>query len=122
MATPPTDAAPEPEPEPEARKPLRDRALGRVLMLLAVLLLAFISLKTCASRGDEISYQEAEKIARDEVDFEPTKVLVRGIQRGLDAHLFWAVSLSRTNAAGLRVDCATVLVDSETGDAETEPC
>jgi hypothetical protein len=91
-------------------------------MLLAVFLLAFIALKTCASRGDEIGFEEAEAIARDEVDFEPEKVLVRGVQRGLDAHLYWAVSLSTTNAAGIRVDCATVLVDSETGATETEPC
>lgn len=91
-------------------------------MLLAVFLLAFLALKTCASRGDEIGFEEAEAIARDEVDFEPEKVLVRGVQRGLDAHLYWAVSLSTTNAAGIRVDCATVLVDSETGATETEPC
>jgi hypothetical protein len=91
-------------------------------MLLAVFLLAFIALKTCASRGDEISFEEAEVIARNEVDFEPEKVLVRGVQRGLDAHLFWAVSLSTENAAGVRVECATVLVDSETGETQTEAC
>lgn len=91
-------------------------------MLLAVFLLAFIALKTCASRGDEITFEEAEVIAREQVDFEPEKVLVRGVQRGLDAQLFWAVSLSTTNAAGIREECATVLVDAETGAAETEPC
>ncbi len=71
---------------------------------------------------DEITFEEAEEIARDEVDFEPETVLVRGVQRGLDAHLYWAVSLSTTTAAGIREDCATVLVDSETGETETEPC
>ena len=91
-------------------------------MLLAVFLLAFVALKTCASRDEEISFEEAEEIARDQVDFEPDKVLVRGVQRGLDAHLYWAVSLSTTNAAGVRVECATVLVDSENGEAQTEPC
>jgi hypothetical protein len=91
-------------------------------MLLAVFLLAFVALKTCAARGDEISFEEAEVIARDQVDFEPDKVLVRGVQRGLDAHLYWAVSLSTQNAAGIRVECATVLVDSETGETQTEPC
>jgi hypothetical protein len=91
-------------------------------MLLAVLLLAFVALKTCASRDENVSFEEAEEIARDQVDFEPDKVLVRGIQRGLDAHLYWAVSLSTTNAAGVRVDCATVLVDAETGEPQTEPC
>jgi hypothetical protein len=91
-------------------------------MLLAVFLLAFVALKTCAARGDEISFEEAEVIARDQVDFEPDKVLVRGVQRGLDAHLYWAVSLSTQNPAGIRVECATVLVDSETGETQTEPC
>jgi hypothetical protein len=91
-------------------------------MLLAVFLLAYIALQTCASRGDEISFEEAEEIARDQVDFEPDKVLVRGVQRGLDAHLYWAVSLSTENAAGVRVECATVLVDSETGETQTEAC
>lgn len=91
-------------------------------MLLVVLLLAFVALKTCASRDEEISFEEAEVIAREQVDFEPDKVLVRGVQRGLDAHLYWAVSLSTTNAAGIRVECATVLVDAETGEPQTEPC
>jgi hypothetical protein len=116
--TPPTDAGTEPEP----RKTFRDRPLGRIAMLLAVFLLAFLATKTCAARDDEIDPDEAEAIARAEVDFEPEQVLVRAVQRGLDAHLYWAVSLSTTNAAGVRVDCATVLVDSETGSAETEPC
>jgi hypothetical protein len=91
-------------------------------MLLAVLLLAFIALKTCASRGDEISFEEAEAIAREQVDFEPDKVLIRGVQRGLDVQLYWAVSLSTENAAGVRVECATVLVNADTGESQTEPC
>jgi hypothetical protein len=91
-------------------------------MLLAVFLLAFIALQTCASHDEEISYQEAEAIAREQVDFEPTKVLVRGVQRGLDVQLFWAVSLSTENAQGVRVECATVLVNATNGDTETEPC
>jgi hypothetical protein len=91
-------------------------------MLLAVLLLAILATKTCASRDEEISFEEAEAIARDEVDFVPEKVLVRGVSRGLDAHLFWAVSLSTENAAGVREECATVLVDAETGETQTEAC
>jgi hypothetical protein len=116
--TPPTDAVPEPEP----RKPFLDRPLGRLALFVAVILLAVLALQTCASRDQNISYEEAEAIARDEVDFEPEKVLVRGVQRGLDAHLYWAVSLSTENAAGVREECATVLVDSETGESQTEAC
>jgi hypothetical protein len=91
-------------------------------MLLAVFILAFIALQTCAARDDEVSFEEAEEIARDEIDFEPDKVLVRGVQRGLDAHLFWAVSLSKENAQGVREECATVLVDAETGETQQEAC
>lgn len=91
-------------------------------MLLAVFVLAFLALKTCASRGDEISYEEAEAIAREQIDFEPEKVLVRGVQRGLDAQLYWAVSLSTTDAAGITEECATVLVSADTGETQTEPC
>jgi hypothetical protein len=91
-------------------------------MLLAVFLLAFIALQTCAARDDEVSFEEAEEIARDEIDFEPDKVLVRGVQRGLDAHLFWAVSLSKENAQGVREECATVLVDAETGETQQQAC
>jgi hypothetical protein len=91
-------------------------------MLLAVFVLAFIALQTCAAREDEVSFEEAEEIARDEIDFEPDKVLVRGVQRGLEAHLYWAVSLSRENAQGVREECATVLVDAETGETQQEPC
>jgi hypothetical protein len=87
-----------------------------------VLALAFVFAKTCAAKDDEVSFEEAEAIAREEVDFEPDKVLVRGVQQGLEAKLFWAVSLSTTNSAGVRENCATVLVDAETGDAETQPC
>ena len=39
-----------------------------------------------------------------------------------DAQLFWAVSLSTENAAGVTVECATVLVDAATGEPQTEPC
>ena len=85
-------------------------------MLLAVFLLAFLALKTLRGADDEVSFEEAEAIAREEVDFEPDKVLVRGVQRGLDARLFWAVSLSTKNAAGVREECATVVVDAETGE------
>jgi hypothetical protein len=91
-------------------------------MLLAVLLLAFLATKTCAAQDDEVSFEEAEAIAREEVDFEPEQVLVRAVKRGLDSHLFWAVSLSTTNDAGIMVACATVEVDAETGATQTEEC
>ncbi len=118
MVTLSTDADTEPEP----KRAFRDRPLGRIAMLLAVFLLAVVATKTCASRDENVDFEEAEAIARDAVDFAPEQVVVRPVQRGLDAHLYWAVSLSTKNAAGFREDCATVLVDAETGSAEVQPC
>ena len=89
-------------------------------MLLAVLLLAFIALQTCASREGEIDFEEAEAIARDEIDFEPEKVHVGPVPRGTE--LFWGVSLWTENAAGIREECATVLVDMDTGETRVNPC
>ena len=88
-------------------------------MLLVVFLLAFIALKTCAAHDEEVSFEEAEAIAREAGRLRAGQGLVRGVQRGLDAHLFWAVSLSTQNAAGVREECATVMVDAETGETET---
>jgi hypothetical protein len=87
-----------------------------------VLALALLALKTCAANDEEVSFEEAEAIAREQVDFEPEQVVVKAVKRGLDSHLYWAVSLSSTNALGIRVNCATVEVDAETGASETKLC
>jgi hypothetical protein len=99
---------------------LRDRPLGRLALLLGVLLLAFVALQTCASREGEIDFKEAEEIAREEVDFEPEEVHVGPVPRGTE--LFWGVSLWTENAAGIREECATVLVDMDTGETEVNAC
>jgi hypothetical protein len=91
-------------------------------MLAAVLLIAFFAARTCASNETEVDQDEAVEIARNQVDFEPEKVIVRFVQQGLGSGKAWAVSLSTENAAGIRQDCATVLVDGETGEAKTEAC
>jgi hypothetical protein len=75
-------------------------------MLLAVFLLAILATKTCAARDQEIDQD----------------VQIRFVQRGLDARPYWAVSLSTVDESGIRVDCATVLIDWETGDTQTEAC
>jgi hypothetical protein len=91
-------------------------------MLAAVLLLAFIAFKTCASRDTEIDQDEAVEIAKSQVDFEPEDFQIRFVARGLDSRPYWAVSLYTIDAAGIRQDCATVLVDGNTGATETKSC
>ena len=107
MDTPPTDAG--------SGRGLRDRPLGKVLLLLAVLLLAFLASRSCASRETEISQDEAVEIARGEVDFEPDRVSVRFLPRGVESRPTWAVSLSTENAEGALDRVTVVVVDGRTG-------
>jgi hypothetical protein len=94
---------------------LRDRPLGKVALLVAVLAVAYIASQSCASRDTEISKEEAVEIARNEVDFEPDRVMTRFIPRGIKSRPNWAVSLSTVGAGG-RLDRATVVVvDGRTG-------
>jgi hypothetical protein len=91
-------------------------------MFLAVLVIAFLATKTCASREGEMSPDDAEEIAKEQVDFEPDKVVTKGVREGLDSHLYWHVSLTTEDAEGRMETCVTVKVDSETGDAEARSC
>jgi hypothetical protein len=95
---------------------LRDRPLGKVALLLAVLLLAFLASRSCASRETEISRDEAVEIARGEIDFEPDRVAVRFVPRGVQSRPSWAVSLSTEDAEGVLERVTVVVVDGQTGD------
>jgi hypothetical protein len=110
----PTDAGTEPAPS----RPFRDRPLGRILVLLVVLAVAFIAAKSCASRDTEVSTDEAIEIARQEIDFEPDRTMVRFTPRGVDSRPFWAVSLSLLDPSGNPYRITVVLVNAETGEVE----
>jgi hypothetical protein len=102
----------------EPSRPFRDRPLGRIVILLVVLAVAFFALQTCASRDSDISQEEAIEIARQEVDFEPERTMVRFLPRGADSRPFWAVSFSLLDAAGNPERITVVVVDSTTGEIE----
>ncbi len=104
----PTDAG--------TRRGLRDSALGKAAILIAVLLAAFLATQSCASRDTEISKEEAVEIARKEVDFQPDRVMTRFVPRGIDSRPSWAVSLSTTDAAGRLERVTVVVVDGRTGE------
>lgn len=110
----PTDAGSEPAPS----RPFRDRPLGRVVILLVVLAIAFVAARTCASRDTDVDQDEAIAIARQEVDFEPERTMVRFTPRGVDSRPYWAVSLSLLDADGNPERITVVLVNARTGDVE----
>ncbi len=103
-----------PPTEPEPRRDLRDRRWGRVLILVAVLLLAFVVTKSCARQQNEISQDEAVAIAKEHVDFVPDDYQVRYIPQSIPPVYFWAVSLY-TLENGRPAHVEVVLVNATTG-------
>jgi hypothetical protein len=87
-------------------------------MLVAVLVLAVVAAKSCASRDTEVSSDEAVEIAREEIDYAPDRVMVRFTPRGVNSRPYWAVSLSTVDAAGNLELVTVVLVNARTGDVE----
>jgi uncharacterized membrane protein YkoI len=108
VATPSTDA--------DRTRGLRDRPLGRVAILLAILVVAFVASRSCASVDTPLSQDEAVAIAKKQVSYTPEKVQIRLLKRGIKSHAFWGVSLSTVNPDGSLGRVTVVVVDAETGD------
>lgn len=108
MATLPTDAG--------TARGLRDRPLGKVAIVLAVLVAAFIVSKSCGAVGDEISQEQAVAIAKQEIDYEPERVMVRLLKQGLKSRPYWAVSLATFTDTGALERATVVVVDARSGD------
>jgi hypothetical protein len=100
------------------RRGLRDRPLGKAVLLLAVLLLAFVASRSCAAPGTRISQDEAVAIAKRQIDYEPEKVQVRFLKRGLQSRPFWAVSLSTVGPDGRLERTTVVVVNARSGDVD----
>jgi Peptidase propeptide and YPEB domain len=109
VATPSTDAG--------SRRGLRDRPLGRIAILVAVLLVALIASRSCASNTPEVSKDEAIDIAKGEISFAPDGVVVRNVPRSLDQRRVWAVSLFTGTATRPQL-CQVVEVDADSGDVD----
>ncbi len=100
------------------RRGLRDRPLGKVAILIAILSAAFLVSRSCGSSGTAVSQDEAQAIAREAIDYEPDRVLVRYLQRGVRPRSFWAVSLQTLDAAGEIDRLTVVVVDAQTGEID----
>jgi hypothetical protein len=102
------------------RRGLRDRTLGRLLLLALVLVAAALVARTCGSQNQQVSKEEAIEIAKREVGFEPCPqqqcVVVRFLQRGIPIHGFWLVGLAESlDEQGNPTRFRNVLVDVQTG-------
>ena len=100
---------------------MRDSALGKLLLLAAVLGVALFSARTCGSSQREIDADEAVELARAEVSFEPCPEMRcerrQFVQRGIPPRPFWVVGFVEAyDAEGNPIRTESFLVDAETGD------
>ena len=98
-----------------AARDVRDRLWFRIVAVLVVLFVAFVATKSCARQQNRISSDEAVAIAREEIDFEPTRHQVRYLPQGVPPVYYWAVNFQRQNANGRVVETEVVLVNASTG-------
>ena len=100
------------------RRGLRDSLAGKIVLLVAVLLLAFLVARTCGSSAPEVSQEEAIEIAKGEVDFEPNQVQIRNVPRGIEGQRSWMVSLY-TGTPTDPQECRIVEIEADSGDVVT---
>jgi hypothetical protein len=103
------------------RRGLRDHPLGKVLLLAAVLGIAVVATRTCASQDREIDAEEAVELARAEASFEPCTEPAceqrRLVPRGIPPRQYWAVVLAPAlDASGVPTRTESFLVDATTGE------
>ena len=107
--------------EPGPRRGLRDRPLGRILLLALVLVAALVVARTCGSADRNVTQEEAIEIAKENAAFEPCPeqqcVQIRFIQRGIPVQAYWGVVLSdELDDDGQPNRIESFLVDVSTGD------
>lgn len=61
---------------------------------MVVLLVAYFGARSCQDEEIKVSQDEAVALATEQVDFEPTRTMVRLLRQGLSREPFWFVSLA----------------------------
>lgn len=84
--------------------------------LVALLLVALLVSRSCGAADRQVSQERAVSIAREATPFEPDKVQVRLVQRGIPPRAVWAVSLYDVDVNGSPTRVNVVLVDGRTGE------
>ena len=99
------------------RRGLRDTPLGRVALLAAVLLAAFLVAQSCGSSAPGVSQERAIEIARGAIDFDAASVQVRNLPTGVQGKRSWAVSLYN-GTVERPTRCRLVQLDADTDRVE----
>lgn len=89
-------------------------------VIVAVLVLAFVSAQTCQRSSIRLDKNQAIAKAEEQVDFTPRRTQVRLLRQGINSKPFWIVSLSRPGKAqGTFSELAVIRIDANTGKVET---
>jgi hypothetical protein len=97
---------------------LRDRPLGRALILVLVIIAAVLVARSCGKTETKVSDEQAIAIAKEQVAFEPNDVVVRLQKRGFQQREFWLVGLGIKRSDGTYERATNVLIDADTGSVE----
>ena len=98
-------------PAPESRRPLPPRRT--VIVVIAILfVVAFAVSRSCQKREVAIDKERAVEIARGQIDYEPQRVAVRFMRRGIPSRGYWAVSMPGTDPPRV----TTVVISASSGD------
>ena len=95
---------------------------GRILVLIALVVLAAVVARSCQQSQIRISKEQAIAIADRQIDFKPGSTQIRMLRQGLNRKPFWFVSLS--DPIGSAVDpqgftrLVVVQIDANTGKVE----
>jgi hypothetical protein len=99
----------------EAARGLRDRPLGRILILAAILLAALLVSRSCGATNVKVSEEQAIAIAKRQVSFTPNNIMIRLNKHGFKSRPFWNVSLSIKQPDGRLDDVTVVVIDASSG-------
>jgi hypothetical protein len=105
---------------------LRDSLWGRALIFGLLLLLTLVVSKTCGSRDQEVSQDEAVAIATENASFtpcaEPGCVVVRALGQGIPSRLVWIVGLAESlGPDGEPLRFENFEIDAATGEVTRRP-
>ena len=95
---------------------------GRILVLIALVVLAAFAARSCQQSQIRITQDQAIAIADRQVDFKPRSTQIRLLRQGLNRKPFWFVSLSDpigspTDPRGF-TRLVIVQIDANTGSVE----
>jgi hypothetical protein len=101
----------------ESRPTVRARGFlnPRVLAFIGLLVVLVLAANSCQKSQVRFSQQQAVDLARQQVDFTPTRTQIRLIRQGIQSRPYWAVSLSVPTGPDQFDKLAVVRVDANTG-------